>query len=111
MIVKIEKINAAIALIFVAVLIFAFKDRWIPISVGLGALISGFNLAAIYYIVMGAMNGGRKKAWFLLLAMLKLLILAGIIFVVLKYVPVKPVWFLVGLSVILPAIIFGYARN
>jgi len=110
MIIKIEKINAVLSMLAIAVLFFVFNDRWIPISVGIGALISGFNLAAIYYIVTGVINGGGKKGWFLILAMFKLAILAGILFLILKYVPVRPAWFLGGLSLIVPSLIIGYAR-
>lgn len=106
----IERVNAFIALLLIGVSYLMFHDKKICSSIGMGALIGGFNFAALYYIVMGFVHNEGRRFVFGIFALLKFIILVAILWAVVNFVPVNIVAFLVGLSIILVAVLIGYAR-
>ena len=99
-----EKWNLLFSVIAVLVAALAF-DREHVVGVGLGAAIACINFSAIRRIWEGLLSGSTAgKQSMQVLFVLKMFALGAVVFVCLRFVPMSPAAFAVGISIFLLSI-------
>lgn len=88
-----------------------FASPHFALSVGVGALLEGFNFRGLslasHALFRGALRGGT--AWLVLLV-LRLGLVGALLFAAIRFGGIDPIGVLVGLSVVLPASVIGAWR-
>jgi hypothetical protein len=102
---RIEKLSAL--LVGIATLgSLAFRDHRITLGVAAGGVLATLNFWALRRILQGIVQSRnpRRQLFLGLLLMLKLGLVAALIFVAVKYLPIDPIALLAGISVVVLAI-------
>ena len=98
---RIEKTSLVVASIMVLVSL-AWMNVSVSASVAGGAAIAIGSFVLLHLFVRRAFGGsGTSRVTFLVAIVVKLAVVATILWVIVVYVPIQPVAFLVGLSAIL----------
>lgn len=105
---KIEIYNLILTLCLISAGFAIWRDYKICLSIAIGSAIGGANFLALYFIVKGLIGGDKAKLRLGLFAVLKLAILAFVLFAAVKWAPINIVAFLVGLGTICMTLIFSY---
>jgi hypothetical protein len=102
---RIERLAALlVALATLASLLFG--DRRVVLGVGLGGALAVLNFAALRRIMQGivASDSRRRQTVMAVLLMTKLAVLAVVIYVILRHVPVHAIALIAGISVVVVSI-------
>lgn len=105
MIAKILKLNVVIAIVLVIVSAIIYRSLKIPLSIALGSAIGGANFWVFSWIITGVLGDNPRKGRLAFLAILKFLGLIFVLWATLKWLPIEPIAFLVGLTGIVVSIL------
>ena len=94
----VEKWTCALAALLVGVAMVTV-GRWTAFSLSVGAVLMVLNAYAIRRIGQRAFNTRQRPGAAVLLFNLKMFVLIGVLFVVVRYLKVEPLPFIVGISI------------
>ncbi len=103
---RIEKLAALLVGIATLATLF-LRDPRVTLGLALGGALATINFWALRRILQGILQGGsnpRRQAVLGLLLTIKLGVLAAVIYLAVSYLPVHPIAFLAGVSVVVLAI-------
>ncbi|RMD97609.1 MAG: ATP synthase subunit I [Deltaproteobacteria bacterium] len=103
---RVERKTLLLLVIVTGLALLLLHDRSIGVAVGIGGLISWANFRLLRLIIEGAFKEqGVRRVFLVVLYPLKYLALLGLVFFLIRKAEFNVMAFLVGLSVLLPALL------
>lgn len=101
---KIERTNYVLTAILVAFGLIVL-GRPYALGLGIGALVGSLNFSLVRHLVVRWTNASeQRRAGVALLFVPKMMVLLGVVFGLLYFVPMSPIFFAIGFSVFLVSI-------